>query len=125
MKNLKFTFSIIAICVFAFSFAQEKPYLILEDNGENYEVFLKIDDVDNVESVDIFGNYDTFNERTDVAISIDKKKVSKFNNNVALVHTLDKNSSSAEYTILLTCKDGTIKSYPSVEVSLKQIVAKL
>ena len=125
MKNLKLTLSIIAFSICVMSFAQEKPYLILEDNGDNYQVFLKIDDVDNVQSVDVLGNYDTFNERTEVAVNIGKKKVAKFNNNVALVHTIDKNASSAEYTILLTSKDGTLTSYPSVEVNLKQVVAKL
>ena len=120
MKLLKSTFALIFICFISFSFAQEKPFLVIEDNNGQYDVFLKIENMKNIASVDIVGNFSNKGEVTDLATSINKTEVSNFKNNVAHIHSLNKaaNGSSASYMVLLTNKNGEVTSYPLVTVNL-------
>jgi len=120
MKLLKFTFALFLASFVSFSFAQEKPFFVIEDNGVQYDVFLKIENIRNISAVDILGNYSNNGEVTSLAMNINKADVSNFKNNVVLVHSLNKeiNESSASYMVLLTNKKGVVTSYPLVTVNL-------
>lgn len=120
MKLLKFTFALFLASFFSNSFAQERPFLVIEDNKEQYDVFLKIDNMKDVASVNVVGNYSTNGEVTDLNVNITKEGVANFKNNVALIHSLKKevNGSSASYMVLLTNKKGEVTGYPLVNVSL-------
>lgn len=120
MRILKFTFAIFFLSFFAISFAQDNPYLVIEDNNGQYDVFLKIDDMQDVASVDVVGTYTSNGKSSDLAVNIGANGMSNFKNNVALIHSLSKevSSSEASYMVLLTNAAGEVTSYPLVTVSL-------
>lgn len=120
MRILKFTFALFFVSFITVSFAQEKPYLLIEDNDGQYDVFLKIENLKDVVAVDVVGSYSSNGEVMDLSVSIDKEGVASFNDNVALIHSLSKevDGSSASYMVLLTNKKGEVTGYPLVTVSL-------
>lgn len=121
MKNIQQLLVSVFVLIATFSFAQERPYLIIEDAGDKFEVFLKIDNMENIASVDLLGSYHINDERTTLSVNIDSDKVAMFKDQVALVHQLERCCSFASYTILVTNKDGEVSGYPAVNLDLSAL----
>ena len=120
MRILKFTFAVFFLSFTFISFAQEKPYLIIEDNDGQYDVFLKIDNMNDVASVDVVGSYTSNGATEDLALNISQDGVAQFNKDVVLIHSLNKevNSSAASYMVLLTNAAGEVTGFPIVKVNV-------
>ena len=121
MKNLRHTLVMILALITSFAFAQEKPYLVIDDNGDQYEILLKIDNADEVASVNILGHYMVEGERNMLSVSIDSDNIHQFNGKMALVHELAKCCDAASYTVLVTNKNGQVSGYPEVNIDLNAL----
>ena len=106
------------------AFAQEKPYLVIEDNGEKYEVLLKVDNADQIEIVNVLGHYMANGEKKMLRVKIDADEIQELNGSMALVHELEKCCDVASYTVLVTNKNGEVNGYPEVSVDLNSIAMK-
>lgn len=118
MINLRYTLVLILAFASSFAFAQEKPYLLIDDNGEQYEILLKIDNAENVSSINVLGHYTVDGERNLLNLNIDTDKMDEFNGKMALVHELAKCCDAASYTVLVTNKNGEVSGYPEVNIDL-------
>lgn len=123
MKNLRSLLALIFVMTTTLSFAKEKPYLIIEDNGDNFEVFLKIDNMEDVSAVHILGDYRVDDLRTAISLSFDDENVNLFKDKIALIHELEKCCSFASYTILVTDIKGKVSGYPMVNVDLSTLAS--
>lgn len=121
MKNLRHTLVLILALTASFAFAQERPYLLVDDNGDQYDILLKIDNADEVSSVKILGHYMVDGERNLLNVNIDTEKVDEFGNKMALVHELAKCCDAASYTVLVTNKNGEVSGYPEVNIDLSAL----
>jgi hypothetical protein len=119
MKTLTLILASIFTFFVSFSFAQEKAYLVLEENNGQYDVFLKIDNAKKLTSVSIEGYYSTQTKIDDVSINItNNKDLDKFKDNVAFIHSLDADAVAATYQVKIVDKDGVETSMPAVVVNL-------
>lgn len=124
MKNIQYALIMIFALMTSMAFAQEKPYLVIEDNGEKYEVLLKIDNADQVELVNVLGQYIADGEKKMLRVKIDAETLQTLNGGMALVHELEKCCDVASYTVLVTDKNGEVNGYPEVTVDLNSIAMK-
>ena len=125
MKNLKTTL-LLAFALFAtFSFASEKPYLVIEETDESYEVFLKLDNVENIASINILGDYRVGDDKSSLSVSIGADELSSYDDKFALVHKLDGCCTHATYTVLMTDKDGNVSGFPAVNVDFSSLALAL
>ena len=124
MKNIQYSLIMIFALMTSMAFAQEKPYLVIEDNGEKYEVLLKIDNADQVELVNVLGQYIADGEKKMLRVKIDAETLQALNGGTALVHELEKCCDVASYTVLVTDKNGEVNGYPEVTVDLNALAMK-
>ena len=121
MKNLRYTLVLILALATSFAFAQEKPYLVIDDNGDQYEILLKIDNAEEVSSVNILGHYTVDGEKTMLSINIGEESIREFSGKIALVHELAKCCDTASYTVLVTNSNGEVSGYPEVNIDLNAL----
>jgi hypothetical protein len=120
MNILKLTFALMLISLTSISFAQEKHYLVIEDNNEQYDILLKIGDIGNLWSVNVVGTFTSDEKKENLTVTIGKEALANFENNLAKIHSLSKSESTctATYLVMLTMENGEVTSYPLVTVNL-------
>lgn len=123
MKNLKSTLAFLFILVGFLSFAQEHPYFVIEENGGDFGMFLKVENTSNLATITVTGYSSTDGKQTPLNFAVQASELWNFSSKVAKINDLNKNNDFAIYQLTTVDKQGNVIKYPEVEVFFPENLA--
>lgn len=116
MKKFTLFFSFLFSIIAFQSFAQENPYFIIEEDGANYFMYLKVENASNLQAITITG-YSSISGKTErIKVDISGTDIDQLANNIAKINHLSKENEIAVYHLSTLDKQGNLIDYPSVEI---------
>lgn len=118
MKNLFLTLTLAFTTLTTFSFANNNSYLILEEDGENFIMYLQIDKSDELCSIQIDSEYMVDGKFETFTMIVDGNDIDKFENNLARVQEITPDMTIVNFNLTTFCNNGNENVYPNVFIDL-------
>jgi hypothetical protein len=118
MKNLFLTFALVLTTVFSFSFASNNSYLILEEDGDNFVMYLQMDEADKFCSIQVESEYMVDGKFETFTMTVEGSDIAQFENNLARIQEITSDMTIVNFNLTTLCENGDRNSYPSVSIDL-------
>lgn len=118
MKNLFLTFAVVFTTLFSFSFASNNSYLILEEDGDNFVMYLQMDKSDNICSIQVESEYMVDGKFETFTMIVDGSDMDKFENNLARIQEITPDMTIVNFNLTTFCNNGNENTYPSVSIDM-------
>lgn len=118
MKNLFLTFTLVFTTLFSFSFASNNSYLILEEDGDNFVMYLQMDKSDNICSIQVESEYMVDGKFETFTMIVDGSDMDKFENNLARIQEITPDMTIVNFNLTTLCNNGNENAYPSVSIDM-------
>lgn len=113
MKDIKFYSSFIFTVLICFAFSQTNPELVIEKEGKNYNVILKIEESKDIATVTVKGYNFNKVENQNFEYKYFYKDLFKKKAGPTVVHKLNLDTEFIYYTITIEKKNGAENHLPS------------
>lgn len=118
MKNLSLTFAVVFTTLFSFSFASNNSYLILEEDGDNFVMYLQMDKSDNVCSIQVDSEYMVDGQFETFTMIVEGSDMDKFENNLAIIQEITPDMTIVNFNLTTFCNNGNESNYPRVSIDM-------
>lgn len=97
------------------------PTFVVEESDDEYTMYLRIDDIANIETIVVQGDFSQNGVNDEVVVSISSDQLSDAGINMAAIQTIGDDFDYANYTVYVLDSDGNISEYPVVQVAMNDL----
>ena len=113
---MKTLFTLIFAALVTFSFANNDSYFILEDDGENYTLFLQLNNSHKYCTLVVEGEYMIDGKIETFTMKVEGNDMDNFSDNLARIQDIAPGVSIADYNVTAYCTNGNEYQFPTVSL---------
>lgn len=113
---MKTLFTLIFATLVSFSFANNDSYFILEDDGENYTLFMQLNNSHKYCTIVIEGEYMIDGKLESFTMTVEGEDMDNFTDDLARIQDITPDVTIADYNVTAFCTNGVEYQFPTVSL---------
>ena len=113
---MKTLFTLIFAALVSISFANSDSFFILEDDGENYTLFMQLNNSHKYCTIVIEGEYMVNGALESFSMTVEGEDMDNFSDNLARIQEITPNVTIADYNVTAFCTNGVEYQFPTVSL---------